>query len=89
MLQLREIDVGLSDILSSVELDCDVACLLYDVTNAKSFEHCARIYTVRSPQECAFYFESLFNLLKESAIPSGKIFSEGFQFHHHWWNEPV
>ena len=46
MFQLQEIDYGLSDVLSPAELNCDVACLLYDVTNAKSFEYCARIYTV-------------------------------------------
>jgi len=43
-LLLHEIDVGVSDTLSSSELSCDVACLLYDVTNPRSFEYCARLY---------------------------------------------
>lgn len=46
-MQLHEIDVGLADTLSAVELNCDVVCLLYDVTNPKSFEYCARMYKVR------------------------------------------
>lgn len=44
-LLLQEIDVGLSDTLRAPELSCDVACLLYDVTNPRSFEYCARMYT--------------------------------------------
>jgi Ras family protein T1 len=43
-LVLKEIDMGLADILSGDELSCDVVCLLYDVTNPKSFEYCARMY---------------------------------------------
>lgn len=43
-LLLHEIDVGLADTLSASELNCDVVCLLYDVTNPKSFEYCARMY---------------------------------------------
>jgi len=46
LLQLHEIDVGLADTLSASELNCDVVCLLYDVTNPKSFEYCARMYKV-------------------------------------------
>ena len=38
--------MGLADILSGDELSCDVVCLLYDVTNPKSFEYCARMYMV-------------------------------------------
>ena len=43
-----DIGLGLSDIMSTPELNCDVACLLYDITNPKSFEVCARIYKVSS-----------------------------------------
>ena len=32
--------------LSPTETNCDVACLLYDVTNPRSFEFCARMYLV-------------------------------------------
>ena len=41
-------DLGLTDALTGPELACDVACLLYDVTNPKSFEYCAKIYKVRT-----------------------------------------
>ncbi|XP_063961643.1 mitochondrial Rho GTPase 1-A-like isoform X1 [Lytechinus pictus] len=41
---LREIDVGLSDELSSEELECDVACLMYDISDPRTFEYCAKIY---------------------------------------------
>ncbi|XP_071478377.1 mitochondrial Rho GTPase 1-A-like [Diadema antillarum] len=43
-LLLREIDVGLSDELSSEELECDVACLMYDMSDPRTFEYCAKIY---------------------------------------------
>jgi Ras family protein T1 len=43
-LVLHEVDVGLSDTLTTADLSCDVACLLYDVTNPCSFEYCARLY---------------------------------------------
>ena len=47
-LQLHEMDIGLglSDIMKTPEFNCDVVCLLYDVTNPKSFAVCARIYEV-------------------------------------------
>ncbi|KAK2165693.1 hypothetical protein LSH36_46g02053 [Paralvinella palmiformis] len=43
-LLLHEIDVGSSDTVGALELHCDVACLLYDATNPRSFEYCARLY---------------------------------------------
>ncbi|KAK7498304.1 hypothetical protein BaRGS_00010564 [Batillaria attramentaria] len=43
-LLLQEVDVTMSEVLTPTELDCDVACLLYDVTNPRTFEFCARIY---------------------------------------------
>lgn len=43
-LLLHEVDVSMSDVLTPTELDCDVACLLYDVTNPRTFEFCARMY---------------------------------------------
>lgn len=42
---LRDIDVRNNmDPLQPNEVHCDVCCLVYDVTNAKSFEYIARIY---------------------------------------------
>lgn len=43
-LMLHEVDVAVSDMLSPTETNCDVACLLYDVTNPRSFEFCARMF---------------------------------------------
>lgn len=46
---VRDITVGtVSDPLLPQEVNCDVACLLYDITNPKSFEYIARIYIVRN-----------------------------------------
>lgn len=42
---LQDIDVkSLSDVLSPIELHCDVCCLVYDISNPKSFEFIARIF---------------------------------------------
>ncbi|XP_031350008.1 mitochondrial Rho GTPase isoform X2 [Photinus pyralis] len=42
---LRDINVrNVSDPLLPHEVQCDVACLVYDVSNPKSFEYIARIY---------------------------------------------
>jgi len=49
-LQLHEVDVAVSDMLSPTETNCDVACLLYDVTNPRSFDFCARMYMVGWPK---------------------------------------
>ncbi|XP_048256694.1 mitochondrial Rho GTPase 1-like isoform X1 [Haliotis rufescens] len=43
-LMLHEVDVAMCEMLTPTELDCDVACLVYDVTNPRSFEFCARMY---------------------------------------------
>jgi hypothetical protein len=44
---LRDIEVhNVSEPLKPSEVQCDVACLLYDVSNPKSFEYSARIYLV-------------------------------------------
>ncbi|XP_041977694.1 mitochondrial Rho GTPase isoform X1 [Aricia agestis] len=44
-LVLREVGVArVSDPLQPAEVNCDVACLLYDVANPRSFEYIARIY---------------------------------------------
>ena len=44
--QLHEVDVAMSQMLTPTELDCDVACLVYDVTNPRSFAFCANLYLV-------------------------------------------
>ncbi|XP_068248108.1 mitochondrial Rho GTPase isoform X1 [Palaemon carinicauda] len=44
-LVLHDIDVhNITDALMPNEVQCDVACLVYDVSNPKSFEYVARIY---------------------------------------------
>ncbi|XP_041362317.1 mitochondrial Rho GTPase 1-like isoform X2 [Gigantopelta aegis] len=43
-LMLHEVDVAMSQMLTPTELDCDVACLMYDVTNPRSFAFCANLY---------------------------------------------
>ena len=48
VVQLHEVEVSMSEVLTPTELDCDVACLLYDVTNPRTFEFCARLYLVSS-----------------------------------------
>lgn len=46
-LVLHDIDVhNITDALMPSEVQCDVACLVYDVSNPKSFEYVARIYLV-------------------------------------------
>ncbi|XP_049984539.1 mitochondrial Rho GTPase 1 [Alexandromys fortis] len=37
-------DISESEFLTEEEIICDVVCLVYDVTNPKSFEYCARIF---------------------------------------------
>nr|XP_002736480.1 PREDICTED: mitochondrial Rho GTPase 1-A isoform X1 [Saccoglossus kowalevskii] len=54
-LLLHEIDVGISDRLSEDDLQCDVACLIYDISDPRTFEYCARMYKrhfVRSTVPC-------------------------------------
>nr|ALG00086.1 Rho GTPase [Azumapecten farreri]ALG00104.1 Rho GTPase [Azumapecten farreri] len=43
-LLLHEVDVSLCDMLNPTEMNCDVACLVYDSTNPRSFDFCARMY---------------------------------------------
>lgn len=46
-LLMKEIEVrSMSDPLTPADVKCDVACLVYDSTNPKSFEYVARIYLV-------------------------------------------
>ena len=35
-----------SDGLTAAQTNCDVICLVYDASNPRSFEYCARIYLV-------------------------------------------
>jgi len=42
---LQDIDVkSLTDMLSPIDLHCDVCCLVYDISNPRSFEFAARIF---------------------------------------------
>lgn len=43
-LLLHEIDVELTDELTSDDLDCDVVCLMYDISDPRTFEYCAKMY---------------------------------------------
>lgn len=57
LLQLHEVDVAVSDMLNPTEMNCDVACLVYDVTNPRTFEFCARMYLVNRDFGIMFYFK--------------------------------
>lgn len=48
-------DVSDSEFLTDDETICDAVCLVYDVSNPKSFEYCARIFKV-----CIVYIDSLY-----------------------------
>lgn len=59
ILVLRDINVrNVSDPLMPHEVQCDVACLVYDFNNPKSFEYIARIYIVGVFENCLcnYYF---------------------------------
>lgn len=43
---MREIDAEITELLNPGDLDCDVACLVYDVSNPESFRFCATTYDV-------------------------------------------
>ncbi|XP_013394373.1 mitochondrial Rho GTPase 1-A isoform X3 [Lingula anatina] len=43
-LLLHEVDTGLLQSQPPLDMDCDVACILFDVTNPSSFEFCANLY---------------------------------------------
>ena len=43
---MREIDAEITELLSPGDLDCDVACLVYDASNPDSFRFCATTYDV-------------------------------------------
>ena len=62
MFQLHEIDVNLSNTVGAPELHCDVACLLYDVTNPRSFEYCARLYKVRQGSMLVVWLRACVNV---------------------------
>lgn len=34
------------EFLSEADLACDVVCLVYDLSNPRSFEYCAKVYKV-------------------------------------------
>lgn len=59
LLQLHEVDVAVSDMLNPTEMNCDVACLVYDVTNPRTFEFCARMYLVNRDFGIICYSQSI------------------------------
>lgn len=66
-LVLHDIDVhNITDALMPNEVQCDVACLVYDVSNPKAFEYVARIYLVSRlcDAECSRHFVFLFSCLE-------------------------
>ena len=55
-LVLEDIDVRhVTDALMPAEVACDVCCLVYDVTNPRSFEFVARIYLVSQSLRAGFH----------------------------------
>lgn len=47
---LRDINIlNVQDALTPAQIQCDVAALVYDASNPKSFEYIARIYIVSNP----------------------------------------
>lgn len=53
---LKDINIrNVSDPLLPNEVLCDVACLMYDISNPKSFEYIARIYIVSSERILTTY----------------------------------
>ena len=51
-----------SDCLNSTQTNCDVICLVYDASNPRSFEYCARIYLVNQAKEKSYSFINLIYL---------------------------
>jgi Ras family protein T1 len=52
-LVLRDIDVrNVAEPLQPSEVQCDVACLVYDTSSPKSFEYVARIFLVSDVSCC-------------------------------------
>lgn len=50
----QDIDVrNISDALMPTEVLCDICCLVYDISNPRSFEFIARIYLVGQPKDTA------------------------------------
>jgi len=43
---MREIDAEITELLNPGDLECDVACLVYDASNPESFKFCATTYDV-------------------------------------------
>lgn len=70
---LREVDIkNVSDPLMPHEVQCDVACLMYDVSSPKSFEYIARIYIVshcKTPKQPSYHFFAPRNTLQKVKFP--------------------
>lgn len=58
---LRDINIlNVQDALTPAQIQCDVAALVYDASNPKSFEYIARIYIVSFIQFCVNILELFF-----------------------------
>uniref|UniRef100_A0A671RER4 Mitochondrial Rho GTPase 2-like n=1 Tax=Sinocyclocheilus anshuiensis TaxID=1608454 RepID=A0A671RER4_9TELE len=55
--ELEEVDVE-TEFLKAADAACDVACLMYDVSDPDSFNYCASIYKVRNHHTCTRCFSS-------------------------------
>ncbi len=47
-----------TEFLKAADAACDVACLMYDVSDPDSFNYCASIYKVRNDHTCTRCFSS-------------------------------
>lgn len=56
---MREIDAEITELLNPGDLDCDVACLVYDVSNPESFKFCATTYDVSRDGNVILYYVSI------------------------------
>lgn len=71
---MREIDAEITELLNPGDLDCDVACLVFDTTNADSFRFCATTYNVSRRcrlmlgDHCRYAITSDFRNIFEAAI---------------------
>lgn len=54
---LKDIDItNVREPLSPSDVNCDVACLVYDVSNSRSFEYIAKVYLVSLYQFQIFHW---------------------------------
>lgn len=74
-------DVSDSEFLTDAETVCDAVCLVYDVSNPKSFEYCARIFKVCIVSIYKPWRLCIFSLTKYLVSVTGPIHEF---FYEHW-----